>query len=106
LIVHIISPKTLREAAISAKDAGREIEAWLSVVTSARWRNLVDLNHSFPSADYVKPYVIFNIRGNRYRLITKVYFIRLNKNGSQSKGHVYIRAFLTHKQYDDRSNRE
>jgi mRNA interferase HigB len=104
--VHIVSPKTLRRAALSAKDAAREIEAWITVVKSVRWRNMVDLNHSFPDADYVKPYVIFNIRGNRYRLITKVYFIRLNPNGSQSEGHVYTRAFLTHKQYDDRNNWE
>jgi hypothetical protein len=33
-------------------------------------------------------------------------FIRLNKDGTQSEGHVYIRAFLTHKQYDDRRNWE
>ena len=104
--MHIIAPKTLRQAALSAKDAAREIEAWLSVVRNARWKSLIDLRRSFPGADYVDPYVVFNIRGNRYRLITRVYYVRLNRTGALSEGHVYIRAFLTHKQYDDRSRWE
>ncbi len=42
-----------------------KIEAWLSVVRCAKWSSLVDLKRTFPDADYVKPYVIFNVRGNR-----------------------------------------
>lgn len=104
--VHVISPKTLRQAVISVKDTAREIEAWLNVVKCARWHNLVDLHLSFPRGDYVKPYVVFNIRGNRYRLVTRVYFVRLGREGVRTEGHIYIRAFLTHKQYEDRSNWE
>jgi mRNA interferase HigB len=104
--VHIISPKTLRLAADAAKDAARELEAWLSVVRRAKWENLVDLKRTFPNADYVKPYIVFNIRDNRYRLIAKVYYVRMNTDGSRSEGHVYVRAFLTHKEYDDRKNWE
>jgi len=53
----------------------------------------------FQDADAVDGYVIFNIRRNRYRLITVVHYARPNTGG-----HIYIRSFLTHKQYDNRSN--
>ncbi len=88
--MHIISPKTLRPAAHRAKDAAVDIEAWLSVVRRARWKNLIDLYLSFPDADYVKPCVVFNIRGNRYRLITRVYFAKQKSDGALSEGHVYV----------------
>ena len=48
-------------------------------------------------------YVIFNIRGNRYRLVTVVHYAKL-KAGRQTKGHVYILSFLTHKEYDNQEN--
>ena len=48
-------------------------------------------------------YVIFNIRGNRYRLVTVMHYVKVIK-GKQTKGHVYIRSFLTHKEYDNPAN--
>ncbi len=46
-------------------------------------------------------YVIFDIRRNRYRLITVIHYAKTT-NERQTKGHVYIRSFLTHKEYDNR----
>jgi len=45
----------------------------------------------------------FNIRRNRYRLVTIIHYSR-QKGGRITEGHVYIRSLLTHKQYDDRKN--
>jgi hypothetical protein len=43
--------------------------------------------------------VIFNIRGNRYRLVTVIHCE--DNEAKQTKGHVYVRSFLTHKEYDN-----
>jgi len=45
----------------------------------------------FGSADYMPPFTVFNIAGNKYRLITTVHY------GSKS---VFIRWMLTHSEYD------
>ena len=47
--------------------------------------------------------MIFNIRQNRYRLITVVHYSKTTDE-KQTKGYVYIRSFLTHKEYGNRSN--
>jgi mRNA interferase HigB len=54
----------------------------------------------FKEADYVNGYVVFNIRRNWYRLITVIHYAKTT-DGQQTEGHVSIRSFLTHKQYDN-----
>src|SRR5664279_6500883 len=60
-------------------------------------------SRSSKDADNVERYVIFNIRQNRYRLVTIIHYSR-EKEGRTTEGHIYIRSFLTHKQYDKRAN--
>jgi mRNA interferase HigB len=73
------------------------------VVESVRWHNFSEVRHWFKDADFVDGYVIFNIRQSRYRLITVVHFAK-TVGERQTGGHVYIRSFLTHKEYDNRAN--
>ena len=47
--------------------------------------------------------MIFNIRQNRYRLVTILHYSR-GKDGGTTEGHIHIRSFLTHKQYDNPVN--
>ena len=49
------------------------------------------LRHTFPLADKVGEFVVFNIAGNKYRLIASVHF---------NRGKVYVRDVLTHQAYD------
>lgn len=84
-------------------DAAREIEAWASLVESLRWHHFTEVREIFKDADAVNGYVIFNIRGNRYRLITVIHYARTTAE-KQTSGHIYIRSFLTHKEYDNRCN--
>ena len=81
-------------------DAANEIKAWVGIVEAIRWQNFTELRGIFKDADDVDDYVIFNIRQNRYRLITVVHYSRTTKE-KQTEGHVYIRSFLTHKEYDN-----
>jgi mRNA interferase HigB len=101
--VHIVTRRHLHEAVTRYPDAANEIRAWIAIVESARWRNFAEVRSWFKGADFVDGYVIFNIRRNRYRLITIIHYAKSIEE-RQTEGHVYIRSFLTHKEYDNRSN--
>ncbi len=99
----IVTRKPLARAASDYPDAVKEIAAWTSVVSQMRWHNFGQVRTTFPDADLVDGYVVFNIRRNRYRLITVIHFAKDLKEQT-TQGHVYIRSFLTYKQYDNRNN--
>ena len=92
--------KHLEEAMEAHKDAADELKEWRRIVKAARWRKFEDVRRIFKDADDVDDYVIFNIRHNRYRLVTVVHYVKTIEE-RQTKGHVYIRSFLTHKEYDN-----
>ena len=56
-----------------------------------RFASFVELRQLFPSADQVGNKTVFNIGGNKYRLIAALHY---NRN------RIYIRAILTHREYD------
>jgi mRNA interferase HigB len=101
--MHIISRKQIREAAERFTDAKKELEAWYKIVSKAEWPSFQELRQTFADADAVREYVVFNIRGNRYRLIAIVHYIREYK-GKWSGGRVFIRSVLTHKAYENKKN--
>ena len=68
------------------------IEKWITDVTVAQWTSFNELRLDFPSADYIgNGRVIFNIKGNDYRLIVIVLYV-INV--------VEIRWIGTHAEYD------
>ena len=88
----IITIKTIQDygkAHINAVDA---LNDWYIRTKLADWSNLNELKEDFPSCDYVgNVRFVFNIKGNRYRLIIIIHFdIRT----------VYIRFIGTHAEYD------
>ena len=99
----VVARKHLARAASDFPDAAKEIAAWTAIVSQMRWRTFGEVRNTFPDADLVDGYVVFNMRRNRYRLITIVHFAKDLREQS-TQGHIYIRSFLTHKQYDDRKN--
>ncbi len=101
--MHVVTRKHLAEAEECYPDAAREIRSWYKIVSQVRWRNFTEVRQVFKDADLVDGYVIFNIRQNRYRLITIVHYAR-EFEGQTTMGHIYIRSFLTHRQYDNRAN--
>jgi mRNA interferase HigB len=84
-------------------DAANEIKAWTTIVEAVRGHNFDDVRGMFKDVDFVDGLVIFNIRHNRYRLITVIHYAKTTDE-RQTQGHVYIRSFLTHKEYDNRNN--
>lgn len=101
--MHVVTRKHLSQAEVQYPEAAREIRAWFRIANEARWRNFVEVRQVFNDADDVDGYVIFNIRQNRYRLVTIIHYAR-EKEGRITEGHIYIRAFLTHRQCDSRAN--
>lgn len=102
-VVHIVTRKHLHEAVQQYPDAANEIKAWVVIVKGVRWHNFLEVRSAFKDADNVKGYVIFNIRQNRYRLVTIIHYARTT-NQKRTQGHAYICSFLTHKEYDNPAN--
>ncbi len=101
--MHVVTRKHLVDAESQFPDAAKEIRAWYKIADSVRWRNFTEVRQVFNDADDVDGYVIFNIRQNRYRLVTIIHYAR-EKDGRLTEGHIYIRSVLTHRQYDNRAN--
>ena len=74
-----------------SSDVAEETIIWYKRARVAEWRSLSDARATFPDADQVGSVLIFNIRGNRYRLIVTEMF---------AKNKVYVKALLRHKEYD------
>lgn len=94
--MRIIKKATLVSFWEKHPDSQVALERWHQLVDEARWQNLNDAKSTFPHADQVtvrsgRHVVIFNIAGNRYRLITAIHF---------NTQMVYILRVLTHQEYD------
>jgi mRNA interferase HigB len=75
------------------KAARSQYDAWLDLVTRAEWRNPEDVKASYPKASILKAgRVVFNIKGNDYRLIARVQY---------QASVLAIRFFGTHAEYDE-----
>ena len=101
--MHIVALKHLSQALQDYPDAANEIKAWVTVVKAVRCHNFPEVRSTFKDADNVKGYVIFDFRQNRYRLATVIHYAKTNKERS-TYGHVHIRSFLTHKEYNNPEN--
>jgi len=89
--MHVISRKKLKEAALRHRDLEAALDAWFRVAKRADWRGLMDVRQTFSTADGVERWTVFNIKGNKYRLITEINY-RFHR--------IYIRQVLTHAEYD------
>lgn len=90
--MRIISEKALREFWQQHGDSKNALREWIKVVRSADWQNFSDVRKTFNHADAYGACVIFDVGGNKYRIIGKIAY---------RFGIVYIRFVLTHGQYDE-----
>jgi mRNA interferase HigB len=92
--VRIIARKTLQSfwKRRGCADAEQPLLAWFREVEEARWKGPADVRKLYGSADFVaNNRVIFNIGGNKYRLVVAIKY---------SAGIVFIRFVGTHAEYD------
>ena len=104
--MNVLSKPRIEEASKKFPDAAKELAIWYRVTSRARWHDFNELRETFGDADRAGDYYIFNIRHNRYRLIVKIQFVAKKPDKTESIGFVYVRSFLTHKQYDNPGNWE
>ena len=92
--MRIISKKTLKDFYEQKlyKDSKNSLEAWHQEVLKANWDNPNEVKKQFGNASVVGDNrIVFNIHGNKYRLIVKInYYAQI----------IFIRFIGTHKQYD------
>ncbi len=90
--MHIITRKRINEFAEKYPDTKSALQHWYKQAKSGEFKSFAELRKIFGSADQVGKLTVFNIGGNKVRLIAAVHYNRKV---------IYIRAVLTHQQYDD-----
>lgn len=90
--MRIITRKRLNEFAEKHPDAKSALQRWYQLAKEGEFRSFADLQNTFGSADQVRNLTIFNIGGNKVRLVAAIHYNRRI---------IFIRAVLTHKEYDE-----
>jgi mRNA interferase HigB len=93
--MHIIARRAIIDAGQRHPYAASWLTRWWADAARARWENLGDVRQNYPSADEVNSCLIFNVRGNRYRLICRVTY-----SNEWQRGTLLVKHFLTHAEYD------
>ena len=94
--VHLIKEKTIRAFVVRHSGSKISFEEWLSKTRFADWNEPDDIKSTFPSVDFLgggSYRAVFDIAGNRYRMICKYYFGETNVR-------LYICWIGTHADYD------
>jgi len=89
--MHVASYKAIRLFCARHPEAKKPLDRWYDVAGAAVWANFIDVRQSFNTADFVAPHVVFDIGGNKYRLIAEISF---------RKKALFIRHIMTHKEYE------
>ena len=90
--MRVIAKKILREFWEKQNDSEEQLKTWFREASKAVWTSPVDIKSEYPKASILKSgRVVFNICGNKYRLIAQINY---------SRGWVFIRFIGTHSEYD------
>jgi mRNA interferase HigB len=97
--MRVISKARLREFWESFKETENPLKAWYTHVSNrtVQWQSWGDEKAEFGTASHVGNCVVFNIGGNKYRLVARIYY------ASQK---VFILKVMTHNQYDQNKWKE
>lgn len=90
--MRVITRRVLRDFAIAHSDAKPALDAWYDDASRALWTTPGDITTQYPTASILPDNrVVFNIRGNHYRLVVKIHY---------NTGRVFVRFIGTHAEYD------
>lgn len=90
--MHVITRKRLNDFAKKYPSAKSALQHWYKLIVHKNFSSFSELREIFPNADQVGKLTVFNIGGNKVRLIAAVHYNRRK---------VYIRAVLTHEEYNE-----
>ena len=89
--MHIITRQRLLEFGEQYPDTESALDHWYRVMKRTEFGSFAELRQAFPHADQVGKLIVFNIGGNKVRLIAAIHF---------ATKRVFIRHVLTHSEYD------
>jgi len=90
--LRVIAKKILREFWQRHADCEQQLKAWFQETSKSEWRNTKDIKNEYPSASFLADNrVVFNIKGNHYRLVVKINY---------DYQMVWIRFIGMHSEYD------
>lgn len=89
--MHVISKHALAAFWLKHPAARVPLEAWYRLMKTSRFESFQAIKNSFRSADYVSPFVVFDVGGNNFRVIGAIHYDRQK---------LYIREVFTHAEYD------
>ena len=95
--MHIITRKRLNDFAHDHPEARAALEHWYRHMKRHNFASLAAVRAVFPTADSVGKLTVFNLGGNKARLVAAIHYNRHK---------VYIRAVLTHEAYDQNTWKE
>jgi mRNA interferase HigB len=91
MVVRVISNKALVDFAAAHPEADAPLQAWRRIAEAGYFSGFADLKRTFNAVDKVGDYHVFDIGGNKFRLICAVHFNRQM---------LFVRHVFTHKEYD------
>jgi mRNA interferase HigB len=89
--MHIVTRSRLREFYADHPTVKTSLLTWYKIASHSTWQDFNELRQTHPTADLVGNFTIFNIGGNKCRLITFIDY---------DAGKIFIRHVLTHAEYD------
>lgn len=90
--MRVIAKRILREFWERNNDAENHLKSWYKEASKATWDSPTDIKSVYPKASILKSgLVVFDICGNKYRLIVQINYVR---------HWVFVRFIGTHKEYD------
>ena len=89
--MHLISAGKLKQAASKYPDAMKTIQAFCKTIKQAQWQSLIDVQQVYRDSEAVGSFTVFNIKGNKYRLILDIDYVEQV---------AYFKYFLTHAEYE------
>jgi len=95
--MHVITRKRLNEFAAKYPETKSALVRWYKIVKTGTFNSFAELRREFPSADRVDNLTVFDIGGNKVRLIAAIHYNRQK---------LYIRAILIHEEYNRGNWRE
>lgn len=89
--MHVITRKRLNEFAARFPESNNALVGWYRLMRRNDFSSIEEIRKVFPTADKVGKLTVFNIGGNKVRLIAAIHYDRRK---------IYIRSVLTHREYD------
>ncbi len=89
--MRVITKRRINDFIAQYSDSESSLLKWYKIVTRTDFTSFSNLKQSFSSADLVDNLTVFNISGNKYRLIAAIHY---------NRGIIYLRCIMTHAEYD------